>query len=152
MKRRLSALLSALLLILLATGAHAQQDDKAAANGRTLKLKVHYTGTGTVDDKHKIFVFVFNSTEFMQGDGQPIATGTTTSKDETATFSDLTASPVYVAVVYDPTGNYDGQSQPPTGSSTAIYSKTPNEPDPIAIDPGKTVEAEITFDDSHKMR
>ena len=156
MKTYLFGLFGALLLIALANGAHAGQDDKATANGRTLKVKVHYTGAGAVDEKHKVFAFVFNSTDFMQGEGQPIATHSNASKDETATFSDLTDSPVYIAVVYDPAGSYDGQSQPPSGSSTAIYvkdpAKDPNVPEPIKIDPGKAVEVEITFDDTHKMR
>ena len=113
---------------------------------------MRYTGTGTVDAKHKIYVFLFTSTEFMQGNSQPISTATATSKEETVTFSDLNESPLYAAVVYDPSGAYDGQSQPPTGSSTAIYAKTPNVPDPIAIEPGKTVEITVAFDDTHKMR
>ena len=153
MKKYLTALFAALLLMTLSTGAYAGQDGKSSGNARVLKMPVHYAGAGTVDEKHKIYVFVFNSTDFMQGDGQPVASSTTTSKEETATFSDLTDSPVYVAVVYDPNGAYDGQSQPPSGSSTAIYSKTtPGTPEPIVIDSGKTVELAITFDDTHKMR
>lgn len=149
MKKYLSAMLGMLLLAVLANTVHAGQ---TAAASRTLKMKVQYTGTGTVDEKHKIYVFLFNSTDFMQGQGQPIATNTIASKDQTVTFSDLNDSPVYAAVVYDPSGNYDGQSQPPTGSSTAIYAKSPNVPEPITIEPGKSAEVSITFDDTHKMR
>lgn len=151
MNKYLTAIFGVLLLAL-CSGARAAQDGKASSNARTLKMNVHYTGAGTVDEKHKVYVFVFNSTEFMQGNGQPVAANTITSKQETVTFSDLTDSPVYVAVVYDPNGAYDGQSQPPSGASTAIYSKTPGTPEPIVIDSGKTVEASIAFDDTHKMR
>ena len=31
-----------------------------AAQGRTLKVKLHYTGSGTVDEKHKIITFLFD--------------------------------------------------------------------------------------------
>lgn len=149
MKKYLGAIV-ALLLLTLATNAHPGQT--AAPAARTLKVQLHYTGTGTVDEKHKIYVFLFTSTDFMQGDSQPISTSTASSKEETITLSDLTASPLYAAVVYDPSGDYDGQSQPPAGSSTALYAKTPNVPDPIEIEPGKTVAITLTFDDTHKMR
>jgi hypothetical protein len=32
-----------------------------------------------------------------------------------------------------------------------MYSKTPGTPEPIKIDPGKTVEIELAFDDTAKM-
>ncbi len=152
MKNYLSAVFGVLLLTFLANGAHSGQAGKAAVNGRTLKLNLRYTGTGAVDEKHKIFVFVFNSTDFMEGNGQPVATRTAMSKEETLTFSELADSPLYAAVVYDPSGDYDGQSQPPSGASTAIYAKSPNVPEPIAIDPGKAAEITVSFDDTHKMR
>ena len=33
---------------------------------RGLRVKVHYKGSGTVDEKHKILVFLFDSPEFGQ--------------------------------------------------------------------------------------
>ena len=55
-------------------GCMAAQDkapEKAPAP-RTLKVKLNYTGTGTVDEKHKIIVFVFDSPDFMQGNAMPV--------------------------------------------------------------------------------
>lgn len=148
----LTTFLGILLLTTFMTKANGRQADKPAAAGRTLKVNVHYTGSIPVDDTHKVFVFLFSSTEFMQGNGSPIATQATALKDDTLTFSDLTDSPVYLAVVIDPSGTYNAQSQPPAGSSTAVYGKEPNVPDPINIEPGKTSEISITFDDTHRMR
>jgi hypothetical protein len=74
------------------------QEKKSA--GRTLKVKLHYAGSGTIDEKHKILVFLFDSPAFMQGDAMPFAMKSATSKDEIVTFSDVAKSPVYVSAVY----------------------------------------------------
>lgn len=118
---------------------------------RTLKVKLNYTGSGTVDDKHKIVVFVFDSPEFMQGNAMPVGAQSSASKTGTVTFSDLASSPVYVTAVFDPTGQYDGMSAPPSGSSMGLYGKTPGTPDPVKIEPGETAEIELAFDDTAKM-
>jgi hypothetical protein len=57
-----------------------------------------------------------------------------------------------VSAVYDPSGQWDAQSQPPEGSSLGLYSKTPGTPEPIDLKPGKTVSIELAFDDSVKMK
>jgi hypothetical protein len=147
------ALVAASLLGLTAMVAAAQTpkpEEKPAS--RTLKAKMNYTGAGTVDEKHKIFLFLFDSPNFMQGGSMPIGFGATSTKDGTVTVADLSVSPVYIAVCYDPAGQYDGQSgPPPSGASMGIYSKTPGTPEPVKIDPGKTAEATVQFDDSIKM-
>ena len=136
--------------LLLAASAFqtARADDKA----RTLKVKVNYTGSGTVDDKHQIQVFVFDSPDFAQGNAMPVGMQATTSKTGSVTFAEIAKSPAYVAVVFDPTGGYDGQSgPPPSGSSIGMYTKEPPQPGAIEIAEGKTVEVEVAFDDSFKM-
>jgi len=124
-----------------------------ASPGGTVNVKLHYTGSGTVDGGHKIFVFLFNSPDFVNGgSAMPVAVKAATSKDETVTLSNVADTTVYAAASYDPTGNYDGQSgPPPSGSSLGMYSKTPGTPSPINVPAGKTASASITFDDSHKM-
>ena len=134
------------VFVLLLKGSNADP------NQRTLKVNLHYTGTVTVDEKHKVFVLLFNSPDFMQGEGKPVEIHAASAKDETLTFSDLKDSPVYAAVVLDPSGQYGGWSQPPSGSSTAIYAKNPDVPEPVTIEPGGTVDISIAFDDLHKIR
>jgi len=143
-----SFLLMAGALILASGFQPLRAQDKA----RTLKVKLHYTGSGTVDDKHQIHVFLFDSPDFTQGNAMPIGMQSASGKDETVTFSGIDKSPVYVAAVYDPTGGYDGQSgPPPSGSSLGMYTKEPPQPGPITIDEGKTAEVELPFDDTAKM-
>ena len=88
------------LLILASAFQFGSAQDKAAT--RTLKVKVNYTGSGTVDDKHKIQVFLFDSPDFTGGNAMPTGMQMTASKDGTVTFSDIAGSPVYAAAIYDP--------------------------------------------------
>lgn len=119
---------------------------------RTLKVKVDYTGAGPVDEKHKIFVFLFDSPDFVQGAAMPIGSASATSKSQTVSFESLEQSRVYVTAIYDKGGGYDGRSgPPPSGSPAGMYSKTPGTPEPIDIPEGKTVEIELTFDDSFTL-
>ncbi len=155
--KRLSCLIFGLLSVALAAPA-APQDKPAEkpaekkAASRTLKVKLNYTGSGTVDAEHRVMFFLFDTPEFMQGSAMPIGSASASAKDETVVFSDVQTSPVYVVATYDPTGGYDGQSgPPPSGSSMGMYSKTPGTPEPVKIEPGETTEIELAFDDSFKM-
>jgi len=142
--------LAAGLLTLASAFQSARAQDKAAT--RTLKVNVKYTGAGPVDDKHKIQVFLFDSPDFTGGQAMPTGMQMTASKTGTVTFTDIAGSPVYVATIYDPKGEYDGASgPPPSGSSAGVYTKEPPKPGPIAIDGGKTVEIDLAFDDTIKM-
>lgn len=152
MKLVTGLLFGLLALALLAPAAQQEKPaEKKAASG-TLKVKLNYTGTGKVDSQHKIMLFLFDSPEFVKGTVMPIGSMSASTKDETVVFSDLSQSPVYVVATYDPTGSYDGQSgPPPSGSSSGMYSKTPGTPEPVKIEPGETVQIELTFDDSYTM-
>jgi hypothetical protein len=146
-----TALAALVLLGLAGVWQRAGAQEKAPA-GRTLKVKLNYTGAGTVDEKHKIFVFLFDTPDFIKGDSaMPIAFGSGAAKDATVTVSDIAKSPVYLIAVYDPTGAYEGMSKPPSGASMAMYGKTPGEPGAIAIEAGKTTQIDVPFDDTIKM-
>ena len=123
------------------------------SKGATLEVKVNYTGTGTVDEKHKIYVVLWDTPEFINGGGtMPIQLVPVTSKNGTAVFTGVSKSPAYISAAFDPNGQWDGQSgPPPTGSSLGIYSKTAGKPEPIAAEPGKKAGVEMTFDDTVKM-
>lgn len=151
------ALLAVVLIVgtALAQTAQPPQEEKkkapAPAPG-TLKVKLNYSGAGVVDEKHQIRLFLFDSPDFVQGGVMPFASGSAASKDGIVTFPDLDKSPVYVAAIYDPSGDYDGASgPPPSGASMGMYSKTPGQPEPVKIEPGGTVQVELAFDDSAKM-
>jgi hypothetical protein len=150
--KKFAGLVLGTLAVAFLAGAQQQEKPKEPPKSRTLKVKLNYTGTGTVDDKHKIFVFLFDSPDFTQGGVMPIGSMPASSKNETVKFDDTGKSPVYVTTVYDPSGAYDGMSgPPPSGASLGMYSKTPGTPEPVTIDEGKTVEIELAFDDTAKM-
>ena len=152
MLKRFCRLTAGMFVLALMPLAAQQPKPEEKAAPRTLKLKLNYKGTGTVDAKHQIIVFLFDSPDFVQGGVMPMASQSGQAKDATLTFSDLSTSPVYAVAVYDPTGGYDGMSgPPPSGSSMGMYSKTPGTPEPIKIEPGKTTEVELVFDDTAKM-
>jgi len=142
--RRLSVMCGALLLCALMISAQ---------QGLTLQVQLHYTGSGTVDDTHKIYVALWDSASFTDsGGGPPVDIKAAASKNGTVTFTDVQKVPAYVSAAYDPTGHWDAQSPPPSGSSLGIYTKTPPKPEPINITPGKAAKVTITFDDSNKAQ
>ena len=150
--RKFCCLTAGMLVLALLPLAAQQPKPEEKPAPRTLKIKLNYTGAGTVDAKHQIIIFLFDSPDFTSGGIMPMASQSGTAKDATVTFTDLATSPVYAVAVFDPTGGYDGQSgPPPSGSSMGMYGKTPGTPDPIKIDPGKTTEVVLAFDDTAKM-
>jgi hypothetical protein len=143
MSKRLCTMLG--LFLLFAAAAAAQ----TTADGRTIQVEINYTGSGTVDASHKIYVALWDSTD-MSG-GPPAAVESLASKKGNVTFSRVQKVPAYVSTAYDPSGSWDAQSPPPSGSSLGMYSKNPPTPLPIDVAPGKTVKVSITFDDAVKV-
>jgi len=127
--------------LLLAAGAFTQ-------GGRTIQVDVTYTGSGTVDASHKIYIALWESAD-MNG-GPPMAVQQLESKKGTVTFTNA-PKPSYVSSAYDPKGQWDAQSPPPSGSSIGMYSSKPPTPEAINVDPGKTAKVKLTFDDSAKV-
>ena len=119
-----------------------------AQSGRTVQVDVNYTGSGTVDASHKIYVALWDSADFSGG---PEAVKPLQSKNGSVTFTDIQKSPVFVSAAYDPTGKWDAQSPPPSGSSLGMYASKPPTPDPITVEPRKTVKVKLEFDDSNKV-
>jgi hypothetical protein len=139
MTKRLYALVGALLL---ATAFAVAQ------SGRTIQVDITYAGSGTVDATHKIYVALWDSANF---DGPPADIQSLDSKTGTVTFKNVQAAPAYVSTAYDPTGKWDAQSSPPSGSSLGMYGSKPPTPEPINVEPGKTAKVKLTFDDSNKV-
>jgi hypothetical protein len=133
------------LFVLFAASITAQ----TSADKRTIQVDVSYTGAGTVDAGHKIYVALWDSSD-MSG-GPPAEVKSLDSKKGTVTFSSVQTVPAYVSTAYDPTGHWDAQSPPPSGSSLGMYGKKPPTPDAINVDPGKTVKVAITFNDAVKV-
>jgi hypothetical protein len=140
---------------------------RAAAAHRTLKVKLNYTGAGVVDEKHKIYVLLFDANpytaskleDFSSAPTPPVpAAGVShilrrqgaSRKNETITFSDLSVSPVYAVAFFDKNGSYDSHSPLVPGAPMGVYGKAPDKAEPIRLGVGKTLEVVLAFDDSTK--
>jgi len=112
-----------------------------------LPVTITYKGKGAVDEAHKIIAWAFADPDITSG-SRPIGTEFASKNGGTVTFKNL-SSPVYVFVVYDEKGGYDGVSGPPPhGLPCATYRKTPGTP-PVALKPG-AASVKFTFDDSER--
>jgi hypothetical protein len=120
-----------------------------AQTGRTIQVDIAYTGSGTVNPSHKIYVALWDSADLSGG--PPVAVKSLDSKSGTVTFTDVQKVPAYVSAAYDPTGKWDAQSPPPSGSSVGMYSTNPPTPTAIEVEQGKTVKVKMAFDDSNKV-
>jgi hypothetical protein len=143
MRNRLCTTLGLFLLFT----AHAPAQTRS--DSRAIQVEINYTGSGTVNASHKIYIALWDSSDFSGG--PPAAVKSLDSKKGTVTFSSVQRVPAYVSAAYDPTGVWDAQSPPPSGSSLGIYSKNPPKPEPIDVAAGNTVKVSITFDDSAKV-
>ena len=128
----------------------ARAQDKSSK----LEVQVTYTGSGTVDEAHKVYVVLWDNPNFVteEAGSPPVDLKGISSKSAAAQFDNVQTNPVYVSMVYDPSGKWDASSPPPAGSSLGVYAKEPGKPAPIPIEPGKTVKISATFDDSFKMK
>ncbi|HEY6991890.1 MAG TPA: hypothetical protein VH369_26090 [Bryobacteraceae bacterium] len=124
------------------------------SSGSAVQVHLNYSGSGTVDAKHKIYVVLWDSPAFVEGGGvMPVEIKSATSKTGKVMFTDVKKSPAYVSAAFDPNGQWDGNSgPPPEGSSLGLYSKTPGKPEPINLEPGKRATVTVSFDDAVKMR
>src|SRR5512146_2389687 len=147
MLKRLTLACAVLGLLAVALPGFAQQNEKPKP--RTLKIKLNYTGAGAVDEKHPIWVFVWDKADFATNPAPPAFSLNGKTKDAALTIDDVGVSPVYVVAVFDSTGNYSGMEPPPSGSSVTQYGGPTLAP--IKVEPGQTVNIDLAFDDSNKM-
>jgi hypothetical protein len=129
------------------SAAPAQKPAAAKPAPTDLTVTLSYAGKGTVDENHKLIVWLFSDPNITSA-SRPLATQFVTKNGGPVTFKDAPATPVYVFAAYDSKGGYDGVSgPPPAGIPTALYSKTPKGP-ATAVKAGDAP-IKITIDDSH---
>ncbi len=151
MNRRLFILFGAACLCF--SPAFAQNSSEGSHQASTLEVHVDYSGSGSVDQAHKIYVVLWDSPDFVKPSGPgsgPLAVESLSSKSGTANFKNVEKNPVYVSMAYDPSGNWQGNTEPPVGSSLGLYSKEPGVPAPVQLEPGKTTKISAKLDDSYK--
>lgn len=146
MYRRIAGFSAFYIFLAILAAGWTQTSLKAAAS-KTLKVKLNYTGNGSLDEKHKIHVLLFDSDPYNSKTFEPMVSKTAGTKNETVIFTDLHASPVYAIAFYDKYAS----GQPESGSPVGIYGEGPGKMAPIKLENGKTVGIEIAFDDSTKV-
>ncbi|HXN49190.1 MAG TPA: hypothetical protein VN893_21230, partial [Bryobacteraceae bacterium] len=65
--RKFCCLTAGMLVLALMPLAAQQPKPEEKPAPRTLKIKLNYTGAGTVDAKHQIIIFLFDSADFTSG-------------------------------------------------------------------------------------
>jgi hypothetical protein len=116
-----------------------------------VKVTVKYNGKGTVDDKHRLWIWLFDNPEIGPG-AITVAEMSLEANGETATFSSVAAKQVWVAVAYDEGGGFMGAAPPPPGSPVALYGSTGPDTPPQPVTPGAKGAVSITFDDTLRMQ
>jgi hypothetical protein len=125
---------------LAAPAVEAQQAD--------VKVTVKYTGKGTVDASHRIWIWLFDTPEIGPG-AMPIAEMSIEKNGATATFGSVAAGKVWVALAYDEKGGFGGMAPPPSGSPVALYMADGK---PAWVTPGPDAAITVTFDDTGRMQ
>ena len=133
--RAVTAALVSLATLAAFQNARAEQTKPApAAAAGNIAVTVKYSGKGTVDATHRLWVWLFTTPDINPG-AIPIAELSLDKNGAVASFPSVTAKEVYVVVAYDEKGGFQGQSAPPIGSPYAFYgAKTPQDkPAPVAV-------------------
>lgn len=137
----------------------------AAPANRILKVKLNYTGSGSVDDKHRIYVLLFDANPYTAsslidatsetappapaaGVSHVLARESAGAKDSTITFRTLGAPTVYAVAFFDKSGSYSGRVDPTSGSPMGVYGTFPDKLEPIQLEEGRITQLTLTFDDS----
>ena len=147
-----SVRVGAVVISLLSTAAWAEAEQAKptpAVNGVTVTVK--YTGKGTVDANHKLWVWLFDNPNIGPG-AIPIAEMSLDKNGTTAAFAEVAAKQVYVAVAYDENGGFAGQAPPPPGSPIAMYGVKSADAQPAPVTPGPKAAVTITFADTQRMQ
>jgi hypothetical protein len=119
-----------------------------ASQAGELTVTATYKGKGAVDDTHEISVFLFDHPN-PTGQSQPMGMQVINKNGGSTTFKGLSATPVYVIVVYDEKAIYDPTAgPPPTGTPWAAYGKAGK---PVLVTPAAGAKAAVVFDDSQRF-
>ena len=138
------------VVVVLSAGLFARQDP-AAESGK-LAVAVEYTANGTVDQDHKIWIWMFDTPDSdTWADSTPLAIGSIVENGATYKFAGLPKQ-VYFAMAYDEKGGYDGTAgPPPQGTPIAIYGVDTSGAAAAVDTGGDGTAVTTTFDDSMRM-
>jgi len=132
---------------------------------QTLRVKVNYTGAGTVDARHRIYVLLFDSNPMtaatlvdassqsappapQNGVSHIVARQSTPSKNGIITFRNIAVTRVFAMAFYDKAGTYNGHPDSSPGSPMGIYGVMPDKLESVDLHSDKDSQIAVTFDDS----
>jgi len=119
----------------------------SAGEDQALDVTVTYAGKGEVSATHQISIFLFTDPNITEA-SMPVAVGVLEANGGHFLFKNLPPA-VYIAVVYDDTGNYTREGPPPPGTPVMLYGMASGAAE--AVKPGKDAKVTVTFDDSNRM-
>jgi hypothetical protein len=140
-------------VVLMATAAmHSSTAVAASAGARvaagSVKVTINYKGKGTVDDSHRVWVWLFATPDIGPG-AMPIAELSIDKNGAIATFDGIAEERVWIAVAYDEKGAMTGSAPPPPGTPVGLYVGSDGAPRSVVT--GDSTVAVLTFDDSFRM-
>lgn len=144
-----TAALSLAIVATVAAAVPAAESERDAGAVSDLAVTVKYVGKGTVDAKHRVWVWLFDTPDLGPG-AMPFDEASIEKNGDTITFKGITAKAVYVAVAYDEAGGFGGMAPPPSGSPIGVYSGAQPGP-PAPIIPGETTAVTVTFNEMMRM-
>jgi hypothetical protein len=129
--------------------AIVQQAAAGAAETRAagVDVTVKYTGKGSVDETHRLWIWLFDSPDIAPG-SIPVAELSLEKNGDVASFTNVAAPQVWIAIAYDEKGGFGGSAPPPSGSPVTLYMDASG---PAAVTPGDKTAVTVTFDDSQRM-
>ena len=139
-------LTAAAAMMAAAMGAAPQAQE---GQGGQLAVTVKYTGAGTVDKEHRIWVFLFD-TPNISTESMPVATGVISENGGAYKFVGLPTE-VYIAASYDEQGGYDMSGPPPSGTPVTIHGMASTGSATAVPTGGADATVTVTFDDSMRI-
>ena len=149
MKKVLTVVVAAMCVAL--TGPMAASSAAPGAASETagaVKVTVNYTGKGTVDASHKLWVWIFDTPNIGAG-SMPIDQVSLDANGRQAVFENVAPGQVWIAVAFDEQGAMMGDAPPPSGSPISVHLGNDGMPSPVT--PGEKGVVALTFDDSMRM-
>jgi hypothetical protein len=145
----------ALLVIIVVTltlSARLLAGQAGPAQTGKLAISVEYTGKGTVDTEHRLWIWVFDNPDSSTWpDSTPLAVAMLTENGATYKFSGLPKQ-VYFGAAYDEAGGYDGTAgPPPAGTPISVYGMAEGGMAKAVDTGGDDAVVKATFDDSFRM-
>ncbi len=141
-----------IVIVALTLSANLLAGKNQPAQTGNLAISVEYTGKGTVDQDHRIWIWLFDNPDSSTWpDSSPLAVAMLTENGASNKFTGLPKQ-VYFGTAYDEAGGYDGTAgPPPAGTPIMVYGMADGGTAKAVETGGDDAAVKATFDDSVRM-